>query len=110
MIPISQNEKIPVTIGCVKYLIRPVCGDIEYEHNEIIMRYKEKKAAKKATKKDEWETMDAATDLILVGWEGNGQEFPKDGHPSKYLRAEVKMQLVNTANDINSLSGEEVKN
>jgi hypothetical protein len=110
MIPISQSEKVPVTIGTVKYFVKPICGDTEYEHNEIVTKYIGKKKDGTVTKKDEWETMDSIIDLILVGWEGNGQPFPSDGHPSKFLRSEVKMQLTNVANDINSLSGEEVKN
>jgi hypothetical protein len=100
----------------VRYLLRQPCGDTETQMYDLIRtlpRDKKKRddfIARSMTEAQKFN--DASIDIILVGWEADKvklPEFPKDGHPSKRMRIDIKTEILRFYESQKEFTGEEIK-
>ena len=100
----------------VRYLLRQPCGDTEMQMYDLIRTIpRDKKKREEFFTKSMMEAQkfdDAAIDIVLIGWEADKvklPEFPKDGHPSKRMRIDIKTDIIRFYNEQKEFTGEEIK-
>lgn len=95
MIPISEDERIIYEDkeSKMRYFIKPMCGDAEYETNILLLSIKDENDRIKTA-----EITDKLFNLFVTGWESiEGKQvvkFPEDNRPSKHFNAKFKGEIV----------------
>ena len=100
----------------VRYLLRQPCGDTEMQMFDLIRTIpRDKKKREELLGRSMIEAQkinDCVIDIILIGWEADKiklPEFPKDGHPSKRMRIDIKTEIIRFYNEQKEFTGEEIK-